>query len=171
MSAGLGQDVRPAEVPSDAIAIMMTGRPAAATTSASPLSNNRSHRSPTACTTSATAARATPQRECPAKEVARRLAHSVKVLWKAYAGCLDSDEEGINRMVEGARRVRRTTVTGFQFIPGSFAFCRLTWANVSALIPRISRDQRPRPAFGGIRLHTTKPRRPASCLVNQGFCW
>lgn len=27
------------------------------------------------------------------KEVTRRLGHSVKALWKVYAGCLDGDEE------------------------------------------------------------------------------
>lgn len=38
----------------------------------------------------------------PPKEVARRLGHSVEVLWKVYAGCLDGDEERINRMIENA---------------------------------------------------------------------
>jgi integrase len=38
----------------------------------------------------------------PPKEVARRLGHSVEVLWKVYAGCLDGDEERINRMIEAA---------------------------------------------------------------------
>ena len=38
----------------------------------------------------------------PPKEVARRLGHSVEVLWKVYAGCLDGDEERINRMIEKA---------------------------------------------------------------------
>ncbi|MFL6056477.1 MAG: hypothetical protein ACJ72W_26805 [Actinoallomurus sp.] len=40
--------------------------------------------------------------EVPPKEVARRLGHSVEVLWKVYAGCLDGDEERINRMIEKA---------------------------------------------------------------------
>jgi integrase len=38
----------------------------------------------------------------PPKEVARRLGHSVEVLWKVYAGCLDGDEERINRLIEKA---------------------------------------------------------------------
>ena len=38
----------------------------------------------------------------PPKEVARRLGNSVEVLWKVYAGCLDGDEERINRMIEKA---------------------------------------------------------------------
>jgi integrase len=38
----------------------------------------------------------------PPKEVARRLGHSVEVLWKVYAGCLDGDEERINRVIEKA---------------------------------------------------------------------
>ncbi|MCO6010552.1 tyrosine-type recombinase/integrase [Actinoallomurus purpureus] len=38
----------------------------------------------------------------PPEEVARRLGHSVEVLWKVYAGCLDGDEERINRMIEKA---------------------------------------------------------------------
>jgi integrase len=38
----------------------------------------------------------------PPKEVARRLGHSVEVLWKVYAGCMDGDEERINRLVEKA---------------------------------------------------------------------
>jgi integrase len=38
----------------------------------------------------------------PPKEVARRLGHSVDVLWKVYAGCMDGDEERINRLVEKA---------------------------------------------------------------------
>jgi integrase len=38
----------------------------------------------------------------PPKEVARRLGHSVDVLWKVYAGCMDGDEERINRLIEKA---------------------------------------------------------------------
>lgn len=38
----------------------------------------------------------------PPKEVARRLGHSVEVLWKVYAGCVDGDEERINRLIEKA---------------------------------------------------------------------
>lgn len=38
----------------------------------------------------------------PPKEVARRLGHSVEVLWRVYAGCLDGDEERINRLIEKA---------------------------------------------------------------------
>lgn len=38
----------------------------------------------------------------PPKEVARRLGHSMEVLWKVYAGCLDGDEERINRLIEKA---------------------------------------------------------------------
>jgi integrase len=38
----------------------------------------------------------------PPKEVALRLGHSVEVLWRVYAGCLDGDEERINRMIEKA---------------------------------------------------------------------
>ena len=48
-----------------------------------------------------------PARRCSStrvspKEVTRRLGRSVKVLWKVYAGCLDGDEERINRMIEEA---------------------------------------------------------------------
>ncbi|ACY96486.1 hypothetical protein Tcur_0897 [Thermomonospora curvata DSM 43183] len=38
----------------------------------------------------------------PPKEAARRLGHSVDVLWKVYAGCMDGDEERINRLIERA---------------------------------------------------------------------
>ena len=38
----------------------------------------------------------------PPEEVARRLGHSVEVLWKVYAGCLDGDQERINRAIERA---------------------------------------------------------------------
>lgn len=38
----------------------------------------------------------------PPKEVARRLGHSVDVLWRVYAGCMDGDEERINRLIERA---------------------------------------------------------------------
>lgn len=38
----------------------------------------------------------------PPREVARRLGHSVEVLWKVCAGCLDGDEERINRVIEKA---------------------------------------------------------------------
>jgi integrase len=38
----------------------------------------------------------------PPKEVARRLGHSVEVCGRPYAGCLDGDEERINRMIERA---------------------------------------------------------------------
>lgn len=41
----------------------------------------------------------------PPKEVARRLGHSVEVLWRVYAGCLDGDDERINRMIERALAV------------------------------------------------------------------
>jgi integrase len=36
----------------------------------------------------------------PPKGVARRLGHSVEMLWKVYAGCLDGGEEWINSMIE-----------------------------------------------------------------------
>lgn len=38
----------------------------------------------------------------PPKEVARRLGHSVDVLWKVYAGCMDGDDERINGLIERA---------------------------------------------------------------------
>jgi hypothetical protein len=38
----------------------------------------------------------------PPKEVARRLGHSVDVLWKVYAGCMDGDEERINGLIDRA---------------------------------------------------------------------
>jgi hypothetical protein len=38
----------------------------------------------------------------PPRGVARRLGYSVEVLWKVCAGCLDGDEERINRVIEKA---------------------------------------------------------------------
>jgi integrase len=38
----------------------------------------------------------------PPKEVARRLGHAWRCCGKVYAGCLDGDEERINRMIEKA---------------------------------------------------------------------
>jgi integrase len=38
----------------------------------------------------------------PAKEVAERVGHSVDVLWRVYAGCVDGDQERINGLIERA---------------------------------------------------------------------
>jgi hypothetical protein len=42
---------------------------------------------------------------CRPRRSPRRLGNSVEVLWKVYAGCLDGDEERINRMIEKALAV------------------------------------------------------------------
>jgi integrase len=38
----------------------------------------------------------------PPREVAERVGHSVDVLWRVYAGCVDGDQERINRLIEAA---------------------------------------------------------------------
>jgi integrase len=43
----------------------------------------------------------------PATEVARRAGHGVAVLLKVYAGCIDGEEEQINRRIERALRASR----------------------------------------------------------------
>ncbi|MDB4873120.1 MAG: integrase family protein [Gemmatimonadales bacterium] len=38
----------------------------------------------------------------PAPEIAKRVGHSEEMLWKVYAGCIDGDEDRVNKLIEAA---------------------------------------------------------------------
>jgi integrase len=98
-----------------------------------------------------------------ATEVANRAGHSVEVLLRVYAKCIDA----ARRLLTGGSMKHwpsdRFTMQGSRFRRDPSVFRRLTWGNASRFIPRISRDQRQMAAGGCIWLRSvTSMRREIS---------
>ena len=100
----------------------------------------------------------------PAPTVARRAGHSVEVLLRVYANCIDGDEAMANQRISGAlgqavmsSAMNASRPTLCAAIGGA------TWGNEPHLIPHISCEHWLRTADGGLRLHISD-QRPRSDL-------
>jgi integrase len=87
----------------------------------------------------------------PATEVAERAGHSVDVLLKVYAKCIDGQRDVINRRIEDAlaELPDRRTLPGSSAVGDPFAVPGLTCGNAPRSIARILVGHRQTAAFGG----------------------
>jgi hypothetical protein len=92
----------------------------------------------------------------PATEVTRRAGHSVAVLLKVYANCIDGEEESVNDRIERASTASRARVV--TFVRTQMRVRRLSRPSVGSMLMRVHSDV----AAGGVSERLFEVRHPGT---------